>query len=485
MPVRACACTSLPVILGRGNDVGEINKLDAREGADGAGGVLRRAGRPPAAAAPGDVYVTDRDAGPGGSGAVLRVDPATGAQTVIASGGDLADPTGIAVDLFAPGATDSLLVADPSALGGTGALFRVDPASGAVQVVSSGRHSSQTRPTSAGSRRSPIPTRHRPTRSATATSSASAQTGVQRSFLNTVTPLTQVPLADPVGTGRKRGRAAADRGPGGGRQRRRVRALTRRQDARLAFHGLLAGRLVLGPGRDGPRAQRDPRRGNDRRRRPNGSGRLRHRDARGGVQRRAAASSTGAGLLASPSDVAFTPFAGGPLLVADRAAAGGSGALVGVDPATGAQRIVSSGGVFAEPAGVVVSPPRLQRAPRRAISGPRELTRSTARARYASLGGNDMVGDVRRHGVRRRGRRRDEPGRARASNAVTLFGEDGNDRVTGGGGKDSLDGGPGEDVLRARRGKKDEARLRRGPRQGRRRHHGQGEELRAREALEA
>src|SRR5919202_1152282 len=50
-----------------------------------------------AASARGDaLFVADRDAA-GGSGGVIRVNPQTGAQTVVASGGAFVDPTGIAL----------------------------------------------------------------------------------------------------------------------------------------------------------------------------------------------------------------------------------------------------------------------------------------------------------------------------------------------------------------------------------------------------
>ncbi|TLZ82898.1 MAG: hypothetical protein E6K11_00865 [Methanobacteriota archaeon] len=42
------------------------------------------------------ILVADEDAF-GGSGGVIRVDPTTGAQTVVSSGGNFVDPVGIAV----------------------------------------------------------------------------------------------------------------------------------------------------------------------------------------------------------------------------------------------------------------------------------------------------------------------------------------------------------------------------------------------------
>src|SRR6476619_5583059 len=88
---------------------------------------------PPALASPGDIYVVDRNAGPGGSGAVFRIDPTTGAQQQVSAGGELVDPTSISVD-----SNHSLLVADPAAAGGGGAIISIDPASRNQTVLASG-----------------------------------------------------------------------------------------------------------------------------------------------------------------------------------------------------------------------------------------------------------------------------------------------------------------------------------------------------------
>src|SRR5207247_2000779 len=62
-----------------------------------------------------------------------RVDPTTGAQTVVSSGGNFVTPVGIAI-----AANGDILVADLNALGGPGGVIRVDPTTGAQTVVSSG-----------------------------------------------------------------------------------------------------------------------------------------------------------------------------------------------------------------------------------------------------------------------------------------------------------------------------------------------------------
>ena len=92
-----------------------------------------------AVAANGDLYVADESAHLG-SGMVLRVDPVTGAQDSVRSGGSFVDPLGIA---FEPGA--GLVIVDPNAYGGGGGVTRVDPASGAqVPLASGGSFSNPT-----------------------------------------------------------------------------------------------------------------------------------------------------------------------------------------------------------------------------------------------------------------------------------------------------------------------------------------------------
>ena len=68
-------------------------------------------------------------------GRIIRVDPITGRQTLLASGAPLLDPAGIAV---AP--NGSIYVADNYAADDDGAVIRVDPASGAQTLVTEGEH---------------------------------------------------------------------------------------------------------------------------------------------------------------------------------------------------------------------------------------------------------------------------------------------------------------------------------------------------------
>ena len=70
----------------------------------------------------GDILIADVD-----KGAIIRVDPVTGAGTNIALGGSLVGPTGLALD-----SKGDILVADL----GAGAVIRVDPKTGAQSIVS-------------------------------------------------------------------------------------------------------------------------------------------------------------------------------------------------------------------------------------------------------------------------------------------------------------------------------------------------------------
>jgi YVTN family beta-propeller protein len=85
-----------------------------------------------AIAANGDLLVTDASAL---GGAVIRVNPTTATQTVVSSGGNFVNPGGIVV-----AANGDIFVADLDAFGqpGTGAIIRVDPVTGAQTVISTG-----------------------------------------------------------------------------------------------------------------------------------------------------------------------------------------------------------------------------------------------------------------------------------------------------------------------------------------------------------
>ncbi len=77
------------------------------------------------------LIVADQDAGPGGLGELIRVDLATGAQQIVSAGGMFKSPSDVAVE-----SNGNLIVVDPAALDGNGAVFRVDPITGAQTIVS-------------------------------------------------------------------------------------------------------------------------------------------------------------------------------------------------------------------------------------------------------------------------------------------------------------------------------------------------------------
>ena len=82
---------------------------------------------------PGDLLVADSQTGSDQRGAIIRVNPLTGAQTLVSGGGSFVDPSGIAF-----GQHGQLLVVDGNAFGGGGALFAVNPLTGAQTAISSG-----------------------------------------------------------------------------------------------------------------------------------------------------------------------------------------------------------------------------------------------------------------------------------------------------------------------------------------------------------
>ena len=84
----------------------------------------------------GDILVADADA-EGGTGAIIRVDPGTGARTLLSSnaapagGSSFSDPVGLAIETDA-----DILVLDGTAFGGAGGIIRVDRATGVRTTVS-------------------------------------------------------------------------------------------------------------------------------------------------------------------------------------------------------------------------------------------------------------------------------------------------------------------------------------------------------------
>jgi len=90
------------------------------------------------AQASGDLLVVDRSAGTGAMGALFSVNPSTGARIRISDFGNAVQgPTGVDPSGLIVEATGSILVIDMAAgTGGLGALFRVDPATGSRSILS-------------------------------------------------------------------------------------------------------------------------------------------------------------------------------------------------------------------------------------------------------------------------------------------------------------------------------------------------------------
>ena len=82
--------------------------------------------------APGTILVADRSA-LGGTGALIAVDPSNGTQRLVSSGGSFVDPSGVAME-----ASGSILVADSDAFAGAGGLIRVNPDTGVQTALAQG-----------------------------------------------------------------------------------------------------------------------------------------------------------------------------------------------------------------------------------------------------------------------------------------------------------------------------------------------------------
>ncbi len=128
------------VVTKQGRQAAVILRADPASGAlvvvsgNGAQGSLFVRPYDLAASPRGDaLYVADMGEFEAADGRVIRVDPATGMQSLVASGGRLVDPSGIAV---APDGT--LYVLENVGASGDPEVLRVNPSTGAQAVVTSG-----------------------------------------------------------------------------------------------------------------------------------------------------------------------------------------------------------------------------------------------------------------------------------------------------------------------------------------------------------
>src|SRR5262249_42615399 len=91
-----------------------------------------------AVGAAGTILVIDPNAGTGTHGALFTVDPVTGARAILSDFGDVDQgPTGINPEAVTLDAAGTILVIDADAgTGFAGALFTVDPVTGARAILS-------------------------------------------------------------------------------------------------------------------------------------------------------------------------------------------------------------------------------------------------------------------------------------------------------------------------------------------------------------
>lgn len=148
----------------------------------------------------------------------------------------------------------------------------------------------------------------------------------------------------------------------------------------------------------------------------------------------------------NPSGVAVE--ASGDILVADESAFGGNGALFRVDATSGAVTVVASGSPFQDPVGVAVEPPICQGQQATIVGSPSKDTLKGSDSadvivslggadKVAAGGGNDLVCGGAGADLLAGGARKD-----------TLLGQSGNDTLKGGKHKDRLFGNAGKDTLK-------------------------------------
>lgn len=271
----------------------------------------------------GDLIVTDR-----GTGSLVRVDPVTGAQTTITSGGFLSHPLGVTFD-----AAGRLIVADFS-LGGPGRIVRVDPTTGGQTLITSGGF-------------------------------------LVEAYGVVVDPSGSIILTDKTAFGGSGGVIRVD--PLTGLQTLITTGGLLSGDP----HGLVmdaAGQLIVAENLSGRLVRVDPLTGSQTLissggllNNPNGvaldaDGNLIVTTDQGASDQVIRVNAlTGAqtlissgGLFVGPRGVSVD--AAGNIIVADQDAFGGSSALFRIDPFTGTQTVISSGGLFVDPFGVAIAP---------------------------------------------------------------------------------------------------------------------------------
>jgi DNA-binding beta-propeller fold protein YncE len=273
-----------------------ILRLDPASGAvaevsrNGAQGNLFQRPYDLAVEADGSLVVADLGQPNRRDGALIRVDPLTGRQSLLSSGGSFFDPTGVAV-----GHGGQLWVVDSRAPDNDGAVIRVDPATGAQSVVSTSDELDV-----------PFGIAVRPDGRLVVTNRMTPGP-----LLPNCLPLGKLVRVDPIGGAQALLAQAGSLGwPLG------LAALGNGSTV-VANECALAGGLVRVNASGGQSVVT-----------PNGN-----RD-----------------VLVTPERVAVDP--GGSLLVSDYALGGGDGGVARVDPRTGAQSLVSAHPLFDHPLGI-------------------------------------------------------------------------------------------------------------------------------------
>jgi sugar lactone lactonase YvrE len=288
---------------------------------------------------PGDIIAVDLDFSDGTTccGGVVRVDPATGAQTLLSSGGSLVRPIGAAVE-----ADGKLLIADiqafsGAALGGQGGVIRVDPATGAQTAAASGGAFIHPMDVAVEADGSLLVADIQAVGGAGAIIRVAPATGAQSVVCSGGRPTALAVEAD----GKILFTAEADFDGGAGVIRVDPSSgATTQLSSRGSFRGPVGvaveadGRILVAD----DQAFSDP-----------GGGVIRV-DPVSGAQ----TTVSSGGNFVRPHGIAVE--AGGTILVADPAAFDGTGGVIRVDPVSGAQTVLSSGGVFKSPFGIAVVP---------------------------------------------------------------------------------------------------------------------------------
>ena len=326
----------------------------------------------------------------GGTGGLIRVDPGTGQESPLSSnqgslGGFFADPTGVAVDSFG-----RLIVADSNAGGGSGAVIRVDPASGQQTLLSSNAVSSTdlfTRPVGVTIERngtilvadadSPAPT----SASKGAIIAVDPSSGQQKLVTNNDTSNSAL-FSSPLGV--------AVETPG--------TLLVANTSADSSQNGVILVNRSSG-------------------------------------QQYALATDAG---FAAPTGITID--LDGNALIADAEAFGGNGGVIRVNPAGGQRSTVSGnpnapGALFEDPSGMTVIPPSCQGLYATIVGtqGADAITGTPAPDVISARGGDDIVDG--------------------GGGADLICGDEGRDRMIGHDGKDRMLGGPQGDVILGGNGK--------------------------------